>query len=81
MLLPVMAGRCFGLAHFSKVLGILMTGFALGVVGGPYMAGVIADKTGSYEMAFTIFAIAFAVAAAVIALIDPDKHKSEFTEA
>ncbi len=81
VLLPVMTGRCFGILNFSKVLGILMTGFALGVIGGPFMAGVIADRTGSYEMAFTIFVIAFAVAAAVIALIDPDKHKSEFTEA
>ena len=80
-MLPVMTGRCFGILNFSKVLGLLMTGFALGVIGGPFMAGVIADRTGSYEMAFTIFVIAFAVAAAVIALIDPDKHKSEFTEA
>jgi len=80
VLLPVMVGRCFGLANFSKVLGLLMSGFALGVVGGPLLAGVVADRTGSYRLALIAFAIAFAIAAVAVALIQPDKHKDEFVE-
>jgi MFS family permease len=80
VLLPVMVGRCFGLAHFSKVLGILMSGFALGVVGGPLLAGGLFDKTGSYRLALIIFAVGFAIAAVLVALIQPDKYREEFTE-
>ena len=79
VLLPVMVGRCFGLAHFSKVLGLLMSGFALGVVGGPLLAGGLFDRTGSYRLALIIFAIGFIGASAAIALIDPDKYRDEFT--
>jgi MFS family permease len=79
VLLPVMVGRCFGLAHFSKVLGILMSGFALGVVGGPLLAGGLFDKTGSYRLALIIFAVGFAIAAVAVALINPDKYRDEFT--
>jgi len=81
VLLPVLVGRCFGLLNFSKVLGLLMTGFALGVVAGPVLAGIIFDKTKSYEVALIIFTIGFAIAALTVALIRPDKYKEEFAEA
>jgi MFS family permease len=81
VLLPVMVGRCFGLANFSKVLGLLMMGFALGVVGGPLLAGSLSDKTGSYESVLIIFAVAFGIAAGAVALIKPDKYREEFVEA
>jgi len=81
VLLPVMVGRCFGLANFSKVLGLLMMGFALGVVGGPLLAGSLSDKTGSYESVLIIFGIAFAIAAGAVSLIKPDKYRDEFAEA
>ena len=81
VLLPVMVGRCFGLANFSKVLGLLMMGFALGVVGGPLLGGSLSDKTGSYESVLLIFAVAFAIAAGAVALIKPDKFREEFVKA
>jgi MFS family permease len=81
VLLPVMVGRCFGLLNFSKVLGLLMMGFALGVVGGPLLAGSLSDKTGSYESVLIIFAIAFGIAAGAVALIKPDKFRGEFVKA
>jgi len=81
VLLPVLVGRCFGLLNFSKVLGLLMSGFALGVVGGPLLAGILFDKTKSYEIALMIFAIGFAIAALAVALIRPDKYTNEFSEA
>jgi len=81
VLLPVLVGRCFGLLSFSKILGFLMTGFALGVVGGPLLAGVVVDRTGSYRIALIIYTIAFAVAALAVALIQPEKYKHEFVRA
>ena len=81
VLLPVLVGRCFGLLNFSKVLGLLMTGFALGVVGGPLLAGIAFDKTGSYQIALIAFTIGFVIAAFAVALMNPDKYKSEFVEA
>jgi MFS family permease len=66
MLLPVVVARCFGMLHFSKILGLLMSGFALGVVGGPVLAGAIADATGSYWWALLIFVTAFFLAAAAV---------------
>ncbi|MEW6441140.1 MAG: MFS transporter [bacterium] len=59
VLLPVLAGRCFGLLNFSKLLGLLMSGFALGVVGGPLVAGRVFDTGGSYGPALLLFAVAF----------------------
>jgi MFS family permease len=81
VLLPVLVGRCFGLLNFSKLLGILMSGFALGVIGGPLLAGRIYDTTGSYRLALIIYVIAFAVAALAVALVQPDKQQSDFVRA
>jgi len=56
---PVLVVRCFGLRHFSKLLGIVMIGFYLGIIIGPYFAGERFDATGSYEAAFVTFAAMF----------------------
>lgn len=78
VVLPVFVARCFGLLNFSKLLGLLMSGFALGVVGGPVVAGNIVDATGSYRLAFAIFTVAFALSAFLVSLVQPDKYKGEF---
>lgn len=80
VLLPVLVGRCFGLLNFSKLLGILMSGFALGVVGGPLLAGRVFDSTGSYRVALIIFAVAFGVAAMAVACVQPGKYNSEYVQ-
>jgi len=81
VLLPVVVARCFGLLHFGKVLGLLMSGFAIGVVGGPVIAGKIADSTGSYQLALAIFIGAFIVSAILISLVTLDLYKKEPAEA
>jgi MFS family permease len=78
VLFPVLVGRCFGLLNFSKLLGLLMSGFALGVVGGPLIAGRVFDTTGSYATALLIFAIAFAASGFAVLFVQPDKHTQEF---
>lgn len=81
VLLPVVVARCFGLLHFGKVLGLLMSGFALGVVAGPVVAGKIADATGSYQLALAIFIGAFILSAILISFVTLDLYKREPVEA
>lgn len=77
VLFPVVVARCFGMLNFSKILGLLMSGFALGVVGGPVVAGAIDDATGSYQNALLIFIAGFALAAVAVALVTLDVYKTE----
>lgn len=81
VLLPVIVARCFGVLNFSKLLGLLMSGFALGVVTGPVVAGRIVDATGSYKFALMLFAGAFLLAALSVAFVQPDRYKEEFSAA
>ena len=43
--MPVLVGRCFGELHFSKIMGLVMSGFALGILLGIPIAGRIFDRT------------------------------------
>jgi predicted MFS family arabinose efflux permease len=62
-------------------MGLIMVGFAIGILLGPTSAGRIFDKTGSYEMAFFI-CIASALLSVVLALlIRPDALHAEFKTA
>ena len=81
IVLPVLVGRCFGNREFSRIMGLVMVGFAIGILLGPTSAGRIFDKTGSYEIAFFI-CIACALLSVVLALlIRPDALRAEFEDA
>jgi MFS family permease len=77
VLMPVVVGRCFGLLNFSKILGLLMSGFALGVVGGPLLAGALAEATGNYRGVLAIFIVAFLISAGGISLVRLDLPQKE----
>ena len=81
VLLPILTARCFGLLNFSKLIGLLMSGFAFGVVGGPLLAGRLFDTTGDYRLAMLIFAIAFAAAGLIVMFVKPDKSKNDYLPA
>ncbi|OAI38653.1 hypothetical protein AYO38_01960 [bacterium SCGC AG-212-C10] len=63
----------FGRAHFGKILGasqpIVMAGTALG----PILAGVLADRTGNYEVGFTVLA-ALAAAGSLFFVLATKPH-------
>jgi MFS family permease len=46
----------FGSAAFGTITGISSMVVMFGMVGGPIIAGVLADRTGSYELGFCILA-------------------------
>ncbi len=72
--MPVLVGRCFGALHFSRIMGLLMSAFAAGIIVGIPGAGYVFDRTGSYEWVLISCASGFATAAALSALVRPESR-------
>jgi MFS family permease len=53
----------FGIAKVGTMMGILMISWGLGSASGPYLAGWVFDRTGSYDWAFIIAAAGLVLAA------------------
>ena len=51
----------FGASHFGTIMGWSSMIIMLGTTAGPIVAGVMADRTGNYEVGFTVLAIAAAL--------------------
>ena len=66
MLIPLMAGECFGLGALSRVLGIIITTDSVGEAMMPYLVAHVRDTTGSYTGGLVLLtALAFIGAVAV----------------
>ncbi len=73
-----MVGRCFGEREFSKIMGMVMGGFSIGVILGPFCMGKIYDLNANYDAAF-ILAIAIAFFSMIFAsFIQPKALQAEF---
>jgi MFS family permease len=55
-LMPAMVSDRFGGPHFGAIVGVGLMGAAVGSAVGPWMAGFLFDRTGSYMLAFAIAA-------------------------
>ena len=55
-LIPAMVSDRFGGKHFGSIVGVGLMGSAAGSALGPWMAGYLFDRTGSYMPAFAIAA-------------------------
>jgi MFS family permease len=66
VLVPLLVGELFGLASFGRILGLVTVSATLGAAVGPVLTGRIYDVTGSYELAFVLHTVAFAVAAGAV---------------
>jgi len=78
VILPVLAGRCLGELHFSKIMGLLMTGSAVGVIIGIPLSGLIFDQTGSYEWVLIACLVALILSTLLTALVRIDRHHGQF---
>jgi MFS family permease len=76
--LPVLTGRCFGELHFSKIMGLVLSGFAVGVIVGIPLAGRIFDTTGSYELVLIGSCVMLLLSMILAALIQPERYHAEF---
>ncbi|NIM06740.1 MAG: MFS transporter, partial [Armatimonadetes bacterium] len=59
--------------HFGVLSGLLMCGFGVAGVIGPWLSGFIHDLTGSYNIAFTLAMVSFALSAVSIWVAAPRK--------
>ena len=55
-IMAFLASRYFGLLNYSKIYSVLYAAFAIGAAGGPAIFGFVFDKTGSYDVIFTVSA-------------------------
>jgi MFS family permease len=61
---PVVLIEFFGVGNLGAVLGAFFTASAISAVGGPLLAGLIIDQTGSYQ-----WGVAFALAMGTLGFI------------
>jgi cyanate permease len=73
MMQSLITGECFGLMSFASVSGLAGLFTMSGAAFGPMLAGFIYDATGSYRLAFTIFAVLSILAMIVIYFARPPK--------
>jgi len=78
ILFPVLISRCFGELHFSKILGLLMSGFAIGIIIGIPISGKIFDATGSYEIVLKISFFILLLAVILMLFVRPNRYQGEF---
>ena len=81
VVLPILVGRCFGDLEFGKIQGLVMAGFAIGVIFGGPSAAAIYDATGSYELAFILAAVIGVISAVLALLVRPHALHGEFVTA
>jgi MFS family permease len=81
VVLPILVSRCFGVLDFSKIMGLVMSGFAIGIVVGIPGAGKIFDATGSYEIAFLACIVIFVASSVLVMTIKPTQHHPDFVSA
>jgi sugar phosphate permease len=60
--------RAFGVARFATILGAVVVVETAGLIVSPTIAGVIFDRTGSYDWALAMFAASFALAMGLFAI-------------
>ena len=61
----------FGSTAFAQIMGYTSLILMFGMVGGPLLAGILADITGSYQTGFTILAALAATGSVLFALARP----------
>ena len=76
--LPVLVGRCLGELHFSRIMGLLMTGSAVGAIVGIPLSGWVFDQTGSYEWVLIACIVALLLSTLLTALVRTGRHHGQF---
>ena len=56
-LMQALRADYFGATSFAKIMGLSSVIVMLGMMGGPLVAGILADRTGSYRLGFTVLAL------------------------
>ncbi|MCJ7542609.1 MAG: MFS transporter, partial [Desulfobacterales bacterium] len=68
-MITALVGDIFGIRNLGSIMGILITGFALGAGLGPAIGGYVFDLSGQYFMAFVTGTVSILLTVFTIALI------------
>jgi len=69
VLLPLIVAECFGVAHMAQIYGAMMFALLPGGALGPIFAARMYDTLGSYQVAFTTFAVLNIASLALLCLV------------
>ena len=73
VLLPLIVVESFGVAHMAQIYGALMFALLPGGVLGPIFAARLYDTVGSYELAFTTFAVLNALSLGLLCFVRAER--------
>ncbi len=77
--LPGLIGCFFGTRSVGEIIGIIHAVSLSGGIIGPVLGGYIFDRSGSYQLAFVIAALAFLTAATPALFAHPPKMREKMT--
>src|SRR5262245_27590283 len=69
MIIPLMAGELFGLRVLGRVMGIVLTADGVAEATAPMLVGYLRDRSGSYDIGFSVLVGAALLGAIAIALL------------
>ncbi len=69
----------YGRTFLGTIRGILTPFTLMASIGGPLFAAYVYDRAGSYDAAFVVFAVTFALAAIILFYATPPQKKQEAT--
>jgi MFS family permease len=78
VLLPILVGRSLGELHFSKIMGLLLSGSGVGVIVGLPVAGWVFDETGSYEWVLITCLVLLLLATLLMSVVRTTRHEGRF---
>ena len=68
-LIVLLVQETFGLIEFASIMGIMQLAMVISSTGGPIIAGMTHDNTGSYDLAFILIAIIFFIGLVTLFLV------------
>ncbi len=72
---PLIITACFGIRYMAQIYGAVMLALAPGGALGPIFAAAVHDRTGSYDLAFTSFALLNLLAVAALFLLRDERSR------
>jgi nitrate/nitrite transporter NarK len=70
----MLIGKLFGVSHLGAITGLINAAHFLGGGFWTYMAGVIFDRTGNYQLTFILSAFLALVAVVSMAFVRERRH-------
>ena len=69
LIIPLMAGELFGIGVLGRVMGIVLTADGVAEATAPLLVGFLRERTGSYNIGFSLLVTIALIGAAAIALL------------